>query len=184
MRSLTMPTLGLITAMAASALLAPAADAACSKAKRRPARGADAAAPQLAKKCKKKTVVLRRGYRGKTSQGEPISLETTKRGAWVTLHFYAKQRCTSRFGNPPTTASEEFNTVGPHRVRNTRFTGVIPAFDALVPVKATVTGRAGTKSASGRVSVAAGSDGDSYCDASSFTFNVPKVRETRGTYRF
>jgi len=184
MRSVTISTLGALTALAASALLAPAADAACSKAKRRPARGADTAVADLAKKCKKKSVVLRRGYRGKTSQGEPISLETTNRGKRVTLHFYVRHRCTVPFGRPPIMVSEEFNTVGPHRVRNTRFTGLIPAFDAEFPYKATVTGRAGAKSASGRVSVTGDGNADGYCDATSFTFNVPKVRETRGTYRF
>lgn len=186
-----------VAALVAFALLAPTADAGasaattpeastkqvpCKKAKRRPARGAADTAVNEAKKCKKaKPVVLRRSYRGKTSQGEPIDLQTTNRGTKVTLGFYAKHLCRGPFAGPPFMVSDEFNTLGPQRLTNTKFTAKIPAFDAEFPYVASVTGRAGATTASGQISVSAGGQvGEGGCDATSFTFNIPKVRESRG----
>jgi hypothetical protein len=204
MRSLKPLALVAVVAMAACALLAPIADAgaspaastvkaskkksSCKKSKRKgtPKRGASlssadtAARKRKAKKCKKaKKVLLRRTYRGKTSQGEPIELKTNNLRKKVdTLGFFVKHVCKTPFAGPQT-ISEEFNMLFSTRLRGTAFAAEVPSFDAEFQYVASVTGKAGATAASGRASVTAGGFGDSACAAATFTFSIPKVREVR-----
>lgn len=201
MRSLKPLALVPLVGMVAFALLAPIADAgaspaagtvkaskkksSCKKSKRKgtPKRGASlssadtAARKRKAKKCKKaKKVLLRRTYRGKTSQGEPIELKTNNLRKKVdTLGFFVKHVCKT----PPQTLSEEFNMLFPTRLRGTAFAAKVPSFDAEFQYVATVTGKAGATAASGQASVTAGGFGDKACAATTFTFSIPKVREVR-----
>jgi hypothetical protein len=186
-----------VVGMVAFALLVPIADAAasspssavkaskaasCKKAKRKGAgRSATRTSADTARtnkrKCKK--VVLRRTYRGKTSQGEPIVIKTNNlRKNVYELGTYVKHACNTYNGKM--TFSEQFEMLFPVALHGTAFSAPLPSFDAQFLYKGTVTGHAGASTAKGQGNIPAGGEGDETCEAATFSFSIPKVREVRG----
>jgi hypothetical protein len=178
-----------VVGMVAFALLAPIADAgasrpestvkaakkSCKKAKRSDAQRS----AETARKRKKKCVVLRRTYRGKTSQGEPITLKTNNLKKKVyELGTYVQRVC-HNYGSS-ITVSDQFEMLFAVRLRGTAFTAPLPSFDAEYLAKGTVTGHAGASTASGQANIPAAGEGENTCDAVTFSFSIPKVREVRG----
>ncbi len=125
-------------------------------------------------------MVLRRTYRGKTSQGEPIVIKTNNlRKNVYELGTYVKHVCNTPYSGKQT-FSEQFEMLFPVRLRGTAFSAPLPSFDAEFLYKGTVTGHAGRSTASGQGNIPAGGEGDATCEAATFSFSIPKVREVRG----
>lgn len=202
MRFITLPLPTAVTAMLVFALIAPAADAAspastaeadrkkpsCKRNAKREAlnrgrpRGAAgvAASRARAKKCKD----LVKTYRGTTSQGERIEIKTrtTELGTKLIsgklrLTFDVKHMCTYGNGGPPTPISDRFETIS-YGLKGRTFKFTTPSFDAEYVYRASVTGKIGATTASGQASVTGDVAGQ--CAATSFSFNVPRVRDGSG----
>jgi hypothetical protein len=94
------------------------------------------------------------------------------------LGTYVKRVCSSSGSN--FTESEQFEMLFDVRLRGTAFTAPLPSFDAEFLVKGTVTGHAGASGASGQGNIPAGGDSGDTCEAATFSFSIPKVREVRG----
>jgi hypothetical protein len=137
-----------------------------------------------AKKCPKpKKILLRRTYRGKTSQGQSIGITTNNfRKNVREVTFYAKHVCQTPYAGLQT-FTEDFEMLFPVRLSGSAFTARVPSFDAEFAYFATVTGTAGASTATGHVDITAGGLADSACQAAQLSFSIPMVHEVRGIPR-
>lgn len=146
-------------------------------------RGRGAEMSAKAKKCRSGY----RTYRGTTSQGERIQLQTrtTEYGTKllsgkILLTFYARQTCMGSSGVPHQ-SSQQYTTQNypalTGTATNAAFKTTIPSFDGEYRYLASVTGKVGVSTASGQVSTeAGGTAGEGGCAATSFNFRIPRIR--------